>query len=505
MRPLILSIIVFISVISAGAAPLKVEVGLARPIAPDLLGINGNLMSLPGASTNEDFLDAFRQTHAGLFRYPAGTIANTWDWDIGGLDPTVPDEDLITWVRQLDRTGNPPHPHGIPEIARIYRETGATISFVLNMLSRDLEHSLRGLRAARAAGVPIRYIEMGNELYFNLPLESRIFPTPEEYGRVCSEWIRAIKAEFPGVQCALVAGGKPHKARSKNWIERALSTCPEADAIVVHVYTPSGLAGPARKNFTAGTEALVDHDRTLPLAERQRQELAKLNTPEGIARVMATAYSAAAKVQEFNTRTSMPIWLTEWNLRDDEAAFRGTWAHTLFTATMFHGLLENPAIEITHYHNVMSPIFGAFYRTAEELDHVVIKDLKSQPWHLTAGGLALQFFARTTTGRVGAEPLNLPSAGTLESAGMTAPTSFGWRFRQAGGSTAIILVNLGEKAQTVATRELSPAGVPVETYSAPVDHYIESNDSVAAQPSTLGDTLSLPPFSVTLINPTPIR
>ena len=190
------------------ADPVRPALGDARPLAPHYIGLNGNVLAYHHPWREHPvLLEGFKRTHVQLFRYPAGTIANTWDWDEGRLDPLVPDEDLIDWV-VLDRRNHPDKRYPLEDLAVLHRETGADVVFVLNMLTRDLDHSLRGLRRARDLGIPVRYVEMGNELFFNLPLESRRFPTPEDYGRISSEWIAAIKAEFPGLKCAIVAGGR---------------------------------------------------------------------------------------------------------------------------------------------------------------------------------------------------------------------------------------------------------------------------------------------------------
>ncbi len=53
------------------------------------------------------------------------------------------------------------------------------------------------LRAAQDLGMPIRRIELGNEIYLNTPVLVRRFPTPQAYGRTATRWIHAIKRKFP--------------------------------------------------------------------------------------------------------------------------------------------------------------------------------------------------------------------------------------------------------------------------------------------------------------------
>lgn len=476
------------------------SLGRMRSLAPDMLGFNGNMTSMPGGWSDARLVDAFRRSHAGLFRYPAGTLANTWDWDRGWLDSGVPTEDLINWVREFDRSPNSPHRYPLEEVAKLHRALGTSVVFVLNMLSKDLEHSLRGLRRARDLGLPVKYVEMGNELFFNLPLESRVFPTPEDYGRICSEWITAIKREFPGVKCALVAGGRAGNPRSEKWTERALAHCPNADAIVVHTYMPSGLMGRERRNTTAGTEGTTTGEPAMSPGERQTREMNLLRTPEGFARMMNTAYSASQRPKAYFKRPGMEIWITEWNLRADNDAVRGTWANTLFILTAYHGLLGNSDIRLSHYHNVIGDLFAAIHTREDELRHVVGLNRKTTTFSLSAGGLATALLGDVATGRTQAAELVFADAPRLVAGDAQIPGVWGWIFSNPGGMSALV-VNLTPEVIRIPSPAGFAPGAQVVSRAASVDTYVAADDSIPNKSSSLGTVIELPPYSVTSIKP----
>ena len=291
------------------------------------------------------------------------------------------------------------------------------------------------------------------------------------------------------------------RSRSERWIERALSTCPTADAIVVHRYTPTGLTGPIRRKLTAGTEGTVETDPSLPPAERQRGEMDLLLTPAGLRLAMTTAHSSIRGARDYAERTGKPIWLTEWNLRADEDAFRGTWPHTLFIATMLHGILETPAITISHYHNITSSIFGAVYQEPTELNHVALQNLTSTPWTLTPGGQALSCFGRVATGRTTVARIHVPGSEEWPHLnGQFLPSAYGWHFT-AGAKSSAVLVNLGSNPITIDGSGLAASGTPTLIFAGSLDTYIESEASVPPQPGKLGAVLTLPSHSITLINP----
>lgn len=490
-------------VTAAGVLPATTEVqtlgvGEERPLAPHFVGLNGNVMAFDRPWRDHAvLLEGFRATNAALFRYPAGTIANTWDWEEGRLDQDVPDEELIDWV-VLERRRHPDKRYPLEDLALLYRETGTEVAFVLNMLTRDLDHALRGLRRARDLGLPVRYVEMGNELFFNLPLESRVHPTPEDYGRRCGEWIRAIKAEFPGVKCGIVAGGRPTNPRSARWTERALAACPEADAIIVHTYSPSGLMGRVRRDITAGTEGTVEGVPELPIAERQQLEMERLRAPEGPAKMFTTAYDAARRQRDYARRPEMEIWMTEWNLRGDQDAVRGTWANALFIATFYQGFLENPAITLSHYHNVVSPIFGAFHINDEGLSHVVGLTLKTEPGALTAGGLATAIVAQALNGQTVIAPLLFREPGELIAEEQRMPARFGWRADGAQGRT-LLLLNLAAEPSIVDVTAQAPAGASATVWAAALDTYVATRTSVTPHVVALTGPLTLPPHSLAVI------
>ncbi len=496
LRSLVVPSLLALASVAPLAGALTSSPGPDRAIRPYMLGMNGNMLSMPDAWSRPEMIEAFRRLHADLFRYPAGTLANTWDWDRGWLDADVPSEDLIDWVRAFDRGPQARQRYPIEEAAKMHRGTGATIVFVLNMLTRDLEHSLRGLRRARDLGIPVRYVEMGNELFFNLPLESRVFPTPEDYGRESARWIEAIKREFPGVKCGIVAGGRAGHARSDRWTQRALDHCPNADAIIVHTYTPSGLTGRERRDITAGTEGTTAATN-LPPAERQAREMALLRTREGAAKMMATAYAASQRARAYPRRPDQEVWLTEWNLRGDGDAVRGTWANTLFVLSFYHGMLGYPAVTLSHFHNLIGPNFAALHTGANELRHVAGLSVPTEPFWPTAGGLATALLGRVATGQTVASEIIFPDAVRLGDETPALPGVWGWTFTGPRGVTGL-LVNLTADSATVRRPARWTVESRLEVLAAPLDRYIANRDSVASSLLAAGDELTLPPYSVVL-------
>lgn len=469
----------------ADAAPLGVaaRTDAARPIHPHFLGANGNMTALDRPWQQDALIDAFAGLDIALFRYPAGTLANTWDWDRGWLDAAVADQDLIDWVR----AGGLKHAtrrYPLEDLARLTARTGTVSMLVLNMLSRDLEHAIRGLARARSLGVPVRFVELGNELYFNLPLESRVFPTPEDYGRTAARWTARLRAEFPGVQVAIPAGGRAGHPRSDDWTRRVLSTAGQVDALAVHVYTGSTLQAPAPRGETATA-----------LAARQQAALDRLRTAEGRARFFAAPAQALDRAfgETGATATGLPVWLTEWNLRGDDEAVRGTWSQTLFTLVFVRELLARPVIAHAHLHNLVGAQFGALHLDAHGYDHLQGRTAATLPLARSAAGLGLSLAARTLRGQTSVTPLVLDAPDRPISGEARGPGAFGWLTTGPTGARAIV-VNLDERPLTIRLQDDRPAR-PARVTSGKLDQYVNGEHGLRLDERS-GDAVQLPGFGV---------
>ena len=179
------------------------------------------------------------------------------------------------------------------------------------------------LSAAEQLGMPIRRIELGNELYYRAPLVVKAFPTAAAYGREASRWIAAIKARYPKAQIAAVGLGYPPAAgdeRQASWDRAVRRTLRGEDAVAFHAYWPA-----SRRRSLSGATLSQELAAPLRLLRALRSDgLSKL--PKGV-----------------------EAWVTEWNLWHG-AGYRGTWANGLADATYLLGLLGEPSVSQEDLH-----------------------------------------------------------------------------------------------------------------------------------------------------------
>ena len=363
----------------------------------DFFGVNANLVSMDKHWVNDSLHQAMTNLGSTTFRYPGGTIGNYWDWDEGKIDDTVPDSLMIRWV--VDQgLKDKAFGYDMERLAQITEKTGMTPVFMLNMMSQNLDHSLRNLKKAQELGVPIKYVEMGNELYFNIPFPLHRYPTPESYGQECQEWLEVLKPEFPEAKFAIVGNYLERHDRQVNWNRRVLSTCTLADAVTIHLYGPLGIDGAReRKNNTAGLEGTVNTNsatRTSPSTQTERQfwELELLNDPKAVANMFTLVDRNSEKLTDFFVPTDLELWVTEFNIRDDNSRLRGTWAQSLVLMRYYLHFLKEGAT-LTHIHNVVGGLFPMIYTNTSGFEHIKTDTLQSKPYQLSAAGSTVKLLA----------------------------------------------------------------------------------------------------------------
>ena len=478
----------------ARPAPVRVEEGAARALPPHFFGVNANLVGFDRPWQRPELLQAVRDLRLQTVRYPGGSVGNVWDWDAGWIAADVDPADMVPFIRE-GRLWESPNRYPLEDVARLHRETGVEVVFMLNVLTRDLGHARRALRRADSLGVPVRYVELGNEVYYDLPLETRVYPTPEDYGRTAQAWIDALRGDFPDAEFAVVAGGPRRHPRQRRWDERVMASAPSADAVTHHVYSSSGLRGRERA-FTAGAEGRVEGDGpTRSPRERQRAALDTLRTAAGISRMMATALGRGAAARAWEAPPG-GVWVTEWSFSGADDAARGTWANALFVAALYHAFLDADAVRLVSYHNLVGQVFPAVFTDTLGFSHVLGPRPSSTPGALSAGGVATRLVAGAAAGHAEAVRLRFPGGPTVRADGDPFPAVVGWAFRGGPGPERTLLVNLSDQAVWLA----GLAGGAGETVTAPPDRYVDGLASLDTHPAEVGaGALALPPLSVTTL------
>src|SRR5215469_4794649 len=222
--------------------------GPARAVPPTLLGLNG--VNTTGPAWDDQAFDAaLSQFAPGVIRYPGGTVANYWSWRSGWFQPGH-------WPGEPAQQIN----DSIPIFTTAVRAAAAVPLFDLNTVTYKgaigsaaentamLAQQMKFLKAASAHGLPVRMVELGNELYLygysNTPPNPHEhdyadrFPTAADYAAQMNPWIAAIHSTFPGAQVATVAAdanGVPGLSqRRATWNADVLPSLVGENAVTIH-------------------------------------------------------------------------------------------------------------------------------------------------------------------------------------------------------------------------------------------------------------------------------
>ncbi|ANQ52602.2 hypothetical protein MY04_5270 [Flammeovirga sp. MY04] len=471
------------------------SIGDKKKLNKDVIGVNANLTSIQKPQTNKKLIESIKDLNIKSIRYPGGTIGNYWDWDKGWLDSSIPDEVMIKWVVEQNLTKSKQR-YTVEDFCELVKTTNTEAIFMLNMLSKDLDHSIRNLKKARDLGVDIKYVELGNEIYFNLPLPMKVYPTPEVLGDTCKIWIDALKKEFPGVKCAVIGTNIERRERHIDWSNRVLSRCPNADAITFHKYSPASLNGAQeRVNITAGTEGQTDSKtatRQWPSSEISYADWEKSLLKDDKARtnMWVTTQHNAEGYKKMKLKKDLPIWITEFNMRDDNSIVLGSWAQTLIVSIYYLEFMH-ANVEVTNIHNVI----GALFAQIDAQNDTYSK--KQYP--LTAGGISTSLFAQATEGMSHKAPLSFDKTPILvndkdeEFLGLK-----GYSFFDEEGKERYIMINFTEN-ELVLDAPANLKGKISNSYTTDLANQVVGWESITNSKSKIKKKITLPAFSITLI------
>jgi hypothetical protein len=310
-------------------------------------------------------------------RYPGGTAANYWDWHTGWVYPSFP-------------TGAGPFSETLKDFAPLVRLTGPPI-FDLNVMTYNnaiatpaqtsamVQDQIAMLKAAQQLGMPVEYIELGNELYFALRPTgnkdasnyAKRFTSGAPYVNEMNYWIRELKAAFPQAKIAVLG----QAFQGGTWNADVLSNLSGADAVTLHYYQIQQASG-----------------------EDPVSILSKA--------VSKWTWWRPAQIQPLVAK-GMSAWITEFDFIDNTPDLE-------YTSTWLHGL-SDPAITTVDIYNVHSQSrrSSLVYDGTEKFGpHGAIA---AQAGALSASGQVVSMFGQALHGASAAAPINVSGLAPLSS------------------------------------------------------------------------------------------
>lgn len=464
----------------------EMKLGYQRVVSPTWFGLNTQNATRDGLwISNPDILSHIPNLNPKTLRFPGGAMANWWDWKKGWF---VDDPEVALLYPNQQMTV----PNTLENLKVLVDATGATPMFDLNMVSSNLSYQMAMLKHADSIGIPVKYIELGNEFYLADGADSSIiysiFPTPQSYGTVASKWIDTIHAWFPNAKVAAQgAFNRNNDPRRIAWDDSVIETLNDEDVIAFHQYYSA-----------SGTEAQDEGDGQYKTND----------VPEFMYRPFK-AWNIMATQDIPKVRPGREVWITEYNMQDVNIPVHGSWGHGLFVATQSLLYLESWRITQLNFFTMDGSAYGAYFYDKNGFNYgdeaIFVEPANpplTTPWTLSAAGKAIDLISDAMNGMTYASPLSfgsLPAISITDNGVATSyPSVYGWEFSNSSSSSGII-VNLSPTEYKINTTSVYPAGGTYTRYSDDPLDYVTNDANITHKTETLPATLTLKAYSITQI------
>lgn len=465
MRPRLVSrVLMSLAGVAAIAAPawaatapspaVKTGLGASRGLPANYLGVNfdyGGVAHDPSAVSPDQRLVTLRP---GTLRWPGGTGANYFQWRRGypvnapSVNPgACPAPAMSNRFRFT-----------LADLLSAYRATHAPPIFDLNVMTSTLQDQLAMLTEAKRLGLPIDYVELGNEFYLCNNDYVHYFPTAASYGLTVASYVTAVHRQFPGAVVAAVGALRTDSPREQSWNQDMLVAAKQAggrpDAITLHEYPQY-------------TQALM---------------------PDGLRTLFAEPYAGEQDIKSVISKLPVaePAWIDEYNLKlkypaGGQNPAQRTYAQGLFVAEM--ELLTSRVGD-----SRLLDFWSAF---GGQSDYAYFGTT------LTPSGLALEWIN-------GAAHCATRSAELTFKGGPTEGSSEAALIGQAFSSRTTqreVIVNLGASSVLLRGAAAIPSGAAYRQVTGDPARQTDAASQLTTSAGRVGNTISIPKYSITVIGP----
>lgn len=432
---------------------VTVALGAVRSLPPGYFGINYDYGGASVYATDSHVAQQLAALEPSTLRWPAGTGANYFQWQkgypvavsSGGRGKCAPPSERETNSFRFT----------LADLAAAYRRSGATPIFDLNVMSATLADQIEMLKTAqRVDKLPVKYVELGNEFYLCNTDYVRAFPTARDYGVTVAGDVRALHKAFPGVRVAAVGSSGSRQPREAGWNAGVLDVATGAgkpDAITLHIHPEYN-----KSLTTSGLPTLF----TLPYT---------------------SAVDVAAATKEF---PGTPAWITEYGLslhwnKGNPAQL--TYANALFESEAAILLAQTVhAATLVDYWSAFGPALNYAYTGKGR----------------TAVGLAMTWLDQAARDARTEAPLVFSNGPML---GATGDSALVGEVFMHGSKRKELLVNLSGGPVTLPSGLAIQAGAPYQQVTGKPTERVTTAGQLATTHGTVGRSVTLAPYSITLV------
>jgi hypothetical protein len=447
--------------------------GPARMVTPTLLGLNG--VNTTGPQWDNSAFDSVLKKFApGVIRYPGGTVANYWSWPDGWFQPGEWPGEPAKAVKDT-----------LPVFGTGLAAAGATPLFDLNTVTINgaigsdaenttmLDQQLQALRSAAGDGLPVKMVELGNELYQSGYISTgpdgqdyaKRFPSAADYATQMNAWISALHSTFPGVKVAAVAtdaNDVPGIApRRSTWNATMLPLLKGEDAVTIH--------DNLRVYDASSSPATVLAYPYLHFQKLKAHELALFQSDQ------------------------LPVWVTEFNLADQTPGhvFQGTWLHGLFVAAQALLFTGDPDITYAGLDATIGTALAPIFSSTQGFGSGGPATVRLA---LSAAGTTMSMIQAAFDRASAAQVLSFTPSPALGTTG--APALLGQVLTTQGGPK-LLLANLSLQPVTLDISAILPGALTVTQVTAPsIMTKVTGPGSTKTSTSTASGTVQIEPYAL---------
>ena len=202
-----------------------------------IFGFNNNVFGIPYRFTEPQFVEAIKNSGAGLMRFPGGTIANFYNWEADDFatedlkqikpetylsrDKYATEEEYKADVENLrkyvnnyiGRTENnraKRGKYGYRDFLEMTKQANAEIIYVGNVSiapkgKNPFDHIVDWLQKLKNDGVNVKYLEFGNEINSGNQALLNDMKDHRKYLQECERVSKKIKQIFPQIKLGIIA------------------------------------------------------------------------------------------------------------------------------------------------------------------------------------------------------------------------------------------------------------------------------------------------------------
>ena len=355
------------------------------------------------------------------------------------------------------------------------------------------------LQHAASIGLPVKYVEMGSELYpgqtIDDTLQQKLYPNAHVFGVIANQWIDTLRKYFPGAKFSVPAAFNTYGTDAPpaliQWNDTLLKYAPHADAISLHPYVDA-------EDPKADSTQIQEYPKDINMF---------LYQPFYMFQLMEIQSAKAATYGK-------EIWNSEYNLSDQNRVVHGRWAQGLFIATQTLEMLYDS--RVTHavtYSADGTGVHGMFFYDDSGFnfgaggDGAYLGPLPPPPtvaWSYTSGGNTMSLVGPAMATAKYATPLSFSPTLNISYLNpsnyyTTYSTLYGWMF-STDINTATVIMNFDSLPHLLSTSELWPSGGMYQQRSAYALNYIATPSDITSKgPINLTSTIILPGYSITYI------